>query len=126
MPVLPIPNCFNPLKERRYCHYIKNADVREIISRMLTCLKKNNTLNVRNFVETLEKEDLRSLVLDAAFDSVPESADEPEKVFFDYFKHIERQFFKEESKKITEKLSEAERKGDEEAIKNSWNRRSRY
>ena len=48
--------------------------------------------------------------------TVPENADDPEIVFMDYFRHIERQFFREKSKKITEKLAEAENKGDAAAI----------
>ena len=106
----------------RYFHgkevlrYIKNEDVREIMTKMAAWFERDNTLNVRGFIEMLDREDLKTLVLDAAFDRIPEDADEPEKVFMDYFRHVERQFFREKSKRITEKLAEAESKGDAAAV----------
>lgn len=110
------PELLQHLHGKEELEYIKNADVREIMAKMLTWFERGNTLNVRDFIDVLDKEDLKALVLDAAFDRIPEDADEPEKVFLDYFRHIERQFFRDKSKKITEKLAEAETKGDAAAI----------
>lgn len=83
---------------------------------MVTCFEQEKNLDVRNFIETLDKEDLKGLVLDAAFDKAEVDPDEPERVLLDYFKYIERQFFREKSKKITEKLAEAEKLGDATAV----------
>jgi len=111
------PELLQHFHGREVLNYIKNADIREVMTKMVTRFKEDNKFNVRELIEMLDKEDLKSLVLDAAFDnSVPESGDEPEKVLFDYFKHIERQFFMEKSKRITEKLAEAESKGDAAAV----------
>jgi len=110
------PRLLEPYKGKEVLSYIKNDHVREILSRLLIHIEAKQNFEVHSFVQTLEKDDLRSLVLDAIFDSAEFVDDEPEKVFFDYFKHIEKQFYKEESKKITEKLSEAERRGDEKEI----------
>ena len=110
------PRLLEPYKGKEVLSYIKNDHVREILSRLLIHVEEKQNFEVHSFVQTLENDDLRSLVLDAVFDSAEFVEDEPEKVFFDYFKHIEKQFFKEESKKITEKLSEAERRGDEKEI----------
>jgi DNA primase len=110
------PRLLEPYKGKEVLSYIKNHHVREIFSRLLIHVEEKKNFEVHSFVETLENDDLRSLVLDAVFNSVEFVEDEPEKVFFDYFKHIEKQFFKEESKRITEKLSEAERRGDEKEI----------
>jgi DNA primase len=110
------PRLLEPYKGKEVLSYIKDDHVREILSRLLIHVDEKQDFEVHSFVQTLENDDLRSLVLDAVFDSTEFIEDEPERVFFDYFKHIEKQFFKEESKKITKKLSEAERRGDEKEI----------
>ncbi len=110
------PDLLQFFEGKEVLHYIKDADVREVMTRMVSCFEQERNLDVRNFIETLDKEDLKGLVLDAAFDDGHLDPDEPEKVLLDYFKHIERQFFRDKSKKLTEKLAEAERKGDAAAI----------
>ncbi|MBP7529430.1 MAG: toprim domain-containing protein, partial [Syntrophorhabdaceae bacterium] len=110
------PDLLQFFEGKEVLHYIKDADVREVMTRMVSCFEQERNLDVRNFIETLDKEDLKGLVLDAAFGDGHMDPDEPEKVLLDYFKHIERQFFREQSKKLTEKLAEAERKGDAAAI----------
>jgi len=117
-PLPHLPGCNLPwgYKGKEVLSYIKNHHLKEILSRILVHSEEKQNFEVHSFLQTLENDDLRSLVLDAVFDSVESVEDETEKVFFDYFKHIERQYFKEESKKITEKLSEAERRGDEKEI----------
>jgi len=110
------PDLLEYFKGKEVLRYIKDADVREVISKMVDCFEEERHLDVRGFIEKLDKESLKGLVLDAVFDAVALSSNEPEKVLADYSKHIERQFFKEESKRITEKLADAEKRGDEEAI----------
>jgi len=110
------PDLLEFFKGKEVLRYINDADVREVLTKMVTCFEQERNLDVRNFIETLEKEDLKGLVLDAAFGDAHLNADEPEKVLLDYFKYIERQFFREKSKKITEKLAEAEKLGDASAI----------
>lgn len=97
-------------------HYIRDDDVKEVITRMVACVEQGRNLDAKSFIETLDREDLKGLVLKAAFDEAGMDPDEPEKVLLDYFRHIERQFFREKSKKITEKLAEAERSGDAAAV----------
>ncbi len=110
------PELLHYFHGKEVLNYIKDPDIREVMTKMVACFERDNELNVRDFIEILEKEDLKSLVLDAAFDRVPESSDGPEKVVMDYFRHIERQYFREKSKGITEKLAEAEGKGDAAAV----------
>lgn len=110
------PDLLEYFKGKEVLDYIKDEDVREVISKMVTCFEEERHLDVRNFIERLDKEDLKGLVLKAAFDDTVSGQDESEKVLSDYFKHIERQYLKEESKKITEKLADAEKRGDREAI----------
>ena len=111
----------NPLllefcKGKEVMQYIKNGHVKEILSRMLTYVEEAGQFEVNGFVQKLDDEELRTFVLDSVFDSTFAVAEEAEKVLSDYFRHIEKQHYKEESRKISEKLSEAERNGDEAAI----------
>jgi DNA primase len=110
------PELLEYFKGKEVLRYIRDDDVREVMTRMVTCFEQGKNLDVKNFIETLDKEDLKGLVLNAAFDEAGAGPDEPEKVLLDYFRHIERQFFREKSKKITEKLAEAERSGDAAAV----------
>lgn len=110
------PELLEYIKGKEVLRYIRDDDVREVMTRMVTCFEQGKNLDVKNFIETLDKEDLKGLVLKAAFDEAGTDPDEPEKVLLDYFRHIERQFFREKSKKITEKLAEAERSGDAAAV----------
>jgi len=71
---------------------------------------------VNSFINILEKEALRDFVINAAFDTAEYNEDDLERVLWDYFKHVEKKFMREESKKITERLSEAEKRGDEKEI----------
>jgi len=110
------PRLLESYKGKEVLSYIKNQHVREILSKILAHFEEKQNFEVQSFIETLQDNDVRSLVFDAVFDSTKSVEDGAEKIFFDYFKHIEKQYFREESKKITEKLSEAERKGDENEI----------
>ncbi len=110
------PHLLEQYKGKDVFSYIKNHHVREVLLRILRHVEEKRDFEAHSFIQTLEDGDLKSLVLDAVFQSAELVDDEPEKVFFDYFRHIEKQFFKEESKKITARLSEAERRGDEKEI----------
>jgi len=110
------PHLLEQYKGKDVFLYIKNHHVREVLLRILRHVEEKRDFEAHSFIQTLEDGDLKSLVLDAVFQSAELVDDEPEKVFFDYFRHIEKQFFKEESKKITARLSEAERRGDEKEI----------
>lgn len=110
------PHFLEPFKGKEVMGHIRNDHVREILSRMLTYVEEKKQFEIHSFVQMLDDKALRDFVLDAAFNSVEFADDEPEKVLFDYFVHVERQFFKDESRKITERLSEAEKRGDESEV----------
>jgi len=110
------PELLETFKGREVLNYIKDADVREVITKMIACFEQEKGLDVRSFIEILDREDLKGFVLDAVFDKTQVDPDEPERVLLDYFRHVERQFFREKSKKITERLAEAERSGDTAAV----------
>ena len=110
------PDLLEFFKGKEVIEYVRDEDVKEILVKMLDSYTETKQLEMKSFIEVLEKEKLKEFVLSAAFDTVEFGDDEPERVLLDYFKHLKKQFIREESRKITEQLSEAEKRGDEGAI----------
>jgi DNA primase len=110
------PDLLEFFKGKEVMEYVRDEDIKEILLKMLDSYNETKQLEIKSFIEILEKEKLKELVLSAAFDTADDSDDELERVLLDYFKHLKKQFIREESRKITEQLSEAERRGDEGAI----------
>jgi DNA primase len=110
------PNLLKLLKGKEVIKYIKDEAIKEILSKMFDYFEEKKHLEVNSFINILEKEALRDFVINAAFDTAEYNEDDLERVLWDYFKHVEKKFMREESKKITERLSEAEKRGDEEEI----------
>jgi hypothetical protein len=71
---------------------------------------------VSSFIQAIENDTLRELVLSALLDSTEYDEVENEKIIYDFFRYLERAFIIEESQKITEKMSVAEKKGDEKEM----------
>jgi len=110
------PDLLEFFKGKEVMEYVRDEDVKEILVKMLDSYTETKQLEMKSFIEVLEKEKLKEFVLSAAFDEAELGDDEPERVLIDYFKHLKKQFIRGESKKITEQLSEAEKRGDEGAI----------
>ncbi len=110
------PDLLEFLKGKEMIEYIRDEDVKVILTKMLDSYNETKQLEMKSFIEVLGKEELKEFVLSAAFDTAELNDDELEKVLLDYFKHLKKQFVREESKRITEQLSEAEKRGDEGAI----------
>ncbi|OPY77590.1 MAG: DNA primase [Syntrophorhabdus sp. PtaU1.Bin058] len=110
------PDLLEFFKGKEVIEYVRDEDVKEILIKMLDSYTETKQLEMKSFIEILEKEKLKEFVLSAAFDTAEPGDDELERVLLDYFKHLKKQFIREESRKITEQLSEAEKRGDEGAI----------
>jgi hypothetical protein len=52
----------------------------------------------------------------AVFEVAGYEEDELERVFLDYIRHVERRSIREKAKGITEKMLEAEKRGDEKQV----------
>jgi len=110
------PNLLKLLKGKEVIKYIKDEAIKEILSKMFDYFEEKRHLEVNSFINILEKEALRDFVINAVFDTAEYNEDDLERVLWDYFKHVEKKFMREESKKITERLSEAEKRGNEKEI----------
>ena len=64
----------------------------------------------------LEKTELRDFVVQSAFDMAECDETESKQILSDYLKHVEKKRMKAEAERITERLSEAEKKGDDKEV----------
>jgi DNA primase len=119
------PGMLGILKEKEVISYIKDAEIKEILLNMCDFFNKKGGMEVNNFINVLEKDSLRDLVTNAVFDVAGYEENELEQVLLDYFKHVEKKSTKDELKKITERLFEAEKRGDEKAIMDLLNEKKR-
>jgi hypothetical protein len=83
---------------------------------MLEYYEQHGGLDVKRFVSMLEKDEVKNSVLSSALEVAEYPDDEMKKVILDYCYHIERKRLQEEAKRITDRLAEAEQKGDERAM----------
>ncbi|HOC45036.1 MAG TPA: DNA primase [Syntrophorhabdaceae bacterium] len=109
------PGLLKHFKGKETLLHIKNTRVREIITKLTAYFEQGKKLE-RDFIEQPDNEDLKELLLAAVFDTVHKDTQEPEEFVLGYVKHLEHQFFMERSKRITEKLAEAESRGDSAAV----------
>jgi DNA primase len=110
------PTLIELLKGKGVKHYLADRESQEVLDRMIAHYEEHGCLEVRRFVAMLEGDELKNSVLSSALEVAEYPADEMEKVIQDYCQHVERKKLKEEAKEITDRLAEAEQKGDERAL----------
>jgi hypothetical protein len=96
--------------------YVKDAEMRAILANMCECYERKGGIEVNSFISDLEGANLKDLVSKAVFDVAGYEEDELESLFLDYVRHVERRSIKEQAKGITERMLEAEKRGDEKQI----------
>jgi len=87
-----------------------------VLGRMLEYYEQHGNLDVKRFVAMLEEDEVKNSVLSSALEVAEYPDDEMKKVILDYCHHIERKRLQEEARRITDRLAEAEQKGDERAL----------
>jgi DNA primase len=107
------PDLIKLCKEKSTLEYIKDISTREVLKHIVQYFEKEKELAMSSFVQSIEKEVLRELVLRAVLDATEYEDIEDEKIAYDYFRHLEKKFIIDESQRITEKMAEAEKIGDE-------------
>lgn len=110
------PSLMGLLKGKEVKSYIADGQSQQILDRMIEHYEEHGCLEVSQFIAMLEGDELKNSVLSSALDVSDYPADEMEKVIQDYCQHVERKRLKEEARQITDRLAEAEQRGDERAL----------
>jgi DNA primase len=110
------PTLMELLKGKGVKQYLADRESQEVLDRMIEHYETHGSLEVKRFIALLEGDELKNSVLSSALEVAEYPADEMERVIQDYCEHIERKRLKEEAKEITDRLAEAEQKGDERAL----------
>lgn len=106
------PELLSVFRDKEVIHYIKDDNVKEVLQRMFSHYVEKGNMELNGFIESLDKDELKSLVLNGVFDVAECTEDEIHVIVKDYSRYLTKTFKKEEAKKITERLSAAEKIGD--------------
>jgi len=110
------PELLSVFRDKEVIDYIKDDSVREVLKRMFSHYTEKGNMELNGFIQTLDKDELKSLVLNGVFDVAECTEDEIRVIVKDYSRYLAKTFKKEEAKKITERLSAAEKIGDVKTI----------
>ena len=105
--------------------YIRDGNLRELASRVLDYCEGHTSLDLKVFLNVLERPELREIAISSALDAAESDEEEMEKILSDYLFHEENRLIREEAKGITERLAEAEKQGDEKTLRELLERKMR-
>jgi hypothetical protein len=95
---------------------IKDNDVAEVLTKMFQWFEEKKQMEINSFVNLFEKDELKDFVVQTCFDMAGCDEAESKKILHDYLKYIEKKYIRKEAQRITEKLSDAEKKGDDKMV----------
>jgi hypothetical protein len=101
------------LREKEVIQHIRDENIHEVLTKMFQYVEEKKHLDITDFVSLLERTELRDFVVETAFDMTGCDETESKQILSDYLRHIERKRAKEDAQRITERLSDAERRGNE-------------
>jgi DNA primase len=96
---------------------IKDLQLRKVLSVIFELYRQNGDVNLNLFLSNVEDSELRTKALSAVMTGAEHGDGETAKFVSDYLDHTEAVLMREEAKSITQRLQEAERKGDESALR---------
>jgi DNA primase len=97
--------------------HIKDKESQELFSKLLGYFAQNASGDIKLFLNVLDREDLRRKAVSAAMAVSEYDRQEMERIIRDYLSHIEKKVIRDEAKEITERLEAAEKRGDEQALR---------
>lgn len=110
------PEFIKLCNEKSIIEYISDAPTKEVLNNIFSYFQQGKELTTSSFIQSIEKDNLRELVLSAVLDAAEYDDLENEKVIYDYLKYLERKFIIDESQRITKKMAAAEKLGDEKEM----------
>ena len=111
------PQSVEYFREKGVERLFRDKDLKELTSRIVDYVGDHGSLDIRVFLDVLERPELREIAARSAMEVTECDEQEMDKVLSDYLCHGENRLIREEAKGITERLVEAEKRGDEEALR---------
>jgi DNA primase len=96
---------------------IGDRDLGEVLSRLLKYEEQHPDPDIKLFLNVLERPELREKAVAAALGGAECDGEEVERIVSDYLCHRENKLICEQNREITKKVAEAEKRGDEEALR---------
>jgi DNA primase len=115
--VINRPEFIESLEGKGMEERIKDKDLGELLAKILDYYRANASLDLKIFLNVLDRTELREKAMRAAMDVADCDEHEMERILTDYLYHMQNTLIREEAKGITERLAEAERRGDEKALR---------
>jgi DNA primase len=119
------PEFIEDLAEKGVENQVKDVHLRKLLSLIFDHYHKNGDLNLNVFLSSLEDPELRKKAMSAVMNGTEHDRQETAKLISDYVYHTEKVLMREEAKDITQRLLEAERKGDEKSLRELLERKKR-
>jgi DNA primase len=110
------PSLLSQFRGKGVMEQIEDHDLKEIVTSMCEYYEDKSCLDVQSYIASLGKEELREFVLTSVFDDAGSDGEELERIVWDYVHHINKEYVLAEARRITEGLSDAEKRGDQTAI----------
>ncbi|MDR2018299.1 MAG: DNA primase [Syntrophobacterales bacterium] len=110
------PSLIHAMNGREVIKHVKNDDIKEVLKRMFEYFEEKKQLEINSFIGLLDNTNLRDFVVQSALDVAECDETESKRILSDYLKHVEKKYMKEEAERITERLSEAERNGNDKKV----------
>jgi DNA primase len=110
------PEYIQNLIEKGVKHRIRDGSLQKLLTNVFEYFEKNGSFELKLFLNVLEEPALREKAIRAAMDVTDHNETEVERLLTDYLNHTENIQMREEANRITERLAEAERIGDEKTL----------
>jgi DNA primase len=114
--VISRPELIESISGKESERYIEDQDLREVLARAVDYYHANSSLDLKLFLNVLDRAELRQKAVMAAVGVAEYDRQQMQAVVTDYLRHIKNSSLQEEAKNITEMLAEAEMRGDEKAL----------
>jgi len=103
--------------------YIRDTDLAELAEKAVAVYMQSGRIDLNQFVGILEKPGLREIVTGAVLEVADYSSEDMERMVRDFFLYMEQKQVREEARKITAQLTQAEKNGDDAAIRELMERK---
>lgn len=90
---------------------------RDTLTSLVAYFHERGNVDVRAFLNAMDDDSMRDAAVRSDFAVAEYNEAEMEQFVADYLSHMDRKTWKERAREITQRLSEAERRGDERLIR---------